>query len=62
MIGILRKYKVFFEMYNFFHRDQLTHNGPIYKKYGIKKSCFDSVSSKDFKHLRGEEIGWERSV
>lgn len=57
-MGILRKYKVFFAMYNFFHRNQLAHNIPVLKKYGIKKSYFDSISSKDFKHLGMEEIGW----
>ncbi|MGL6126455.1 phytanoyl-CoA dioxygenase family protein, partial [Chryseobacterium artocarpi] len=38
-------------LYNFFKKNKLKHNIPLYKKYGINKSYFSSISSKDFAHL-----------
>ncbi|MEY8759997.1 phytanoyl-CoA dioxygenase family protein [Chryseobacterium tongliaoense] len=38
-------------VYNFFNRKKLKHNIPLYKKLGINKSYFSSISSKDFSHL-----------
>lgn len=38
-------------IYNFFNKKKLQHNIPLYKKYGINKSYFSSISSKDFAHL-----------
>lgn len=38
-------------LYNFFKKSKLKHNIPLYKKYGIDKSYFSSISSKDFAHL-----------
>ncbi|WP_228452236.1 phytanoyl-CoA dioxygenase family protein [Chryseobacterium sp. c4a] len=38
-------------LYNFFKKSKLKHNIPLYKKYGINKSYFSSISSKDFAHL-----------
>jgi len=38
-------------IYNFFNKKKLKHNIPLYKKYGISKSYFSSISSKDFAHL-----------
>ena len=44
----IRKFKPAYELYNFFKRDQLVHNLPKYKKYGIDKKYYSSVSSNDF--------------
>jgi len=44
----IRKFKPAYELYNFFKRDQLSHNLPKYKKYGIQKKYYSSVSSNDF--------------
>jgi len=44
----IRKFKPAYELYNFFQRDQLAHNLPKYKKYGIRKKFYSSVSSSDF--------------
>ncbi|WP_228448049.1 MULTISPECIES: phytanoyl-CoA dioxygenase family protein [unclassified Chryseobacterium] len=38
-------------LYNLFKKSKLKHNIPLYKKYGINKSYFSSISSKDFAHL-----------
>ncbi|WP_228409035.1 phytanoyl-CoA dioxygenase family protein [Chryseobacterium ureilyticum] len=38
-------------LYNFFKKNKLKHNIPLYKKYGINKNYFSSISSKDFAHL-----------
>ncbi len=58
MIEFLRKIKFTYALYNFFHKKQLMHNIPIYKKLGINKKYFSPVSSKDFKHF-GNNISEE---
>src|SRR5437868_5702391 len=52
---MLRRMKFVYALYNFFHRKQLAHNIPIYKKLGLKKSYYSPVSSKDFKHLTASD-------
>ncbi len=47
----LRRYKWTYELYNLFQKSALKHNIPLYKKYGINKKYFSSISSEDFKHL-----------
>ncbi|WP_238536335.1 phytanoyl-CoA dioxygenase family protein [Chryseobacterium populi] len=42
-------------VYNFFNRKKLKHNIPLYKKFGINKNYFSSISSKDFSHLSDTE-------
>jgi len=51
MTGFLKRLRLTYAVYNFFHRKQLIHNLPLYRKYGIRKSYFSSVSSSDFAHL-----------
>lgn len=53
----LRQYKVGYSFYNFFKRSQLKHNLPLYRKFGIKKSYFSSISSRDFEGI-DEELNW----
>ena len=48
MTAILRRLKMAYAIYNFFHRKELQHNIRLFKKYGIKKKYFSSLSSKDF--------------
>lgn len=43
-------------MYNFFQKDALVHNVALYRKYGVKKKYFSTVSSKDFKHLPASSL------
>ncbi|SDR13353.1 Phytanoyl-CoA dioxygenase (PhyH) [Chryseobacterium soldanellicola] len=55
MLKQIRNYKLPYIIYNFFNKRKLQHNIPLYKKYGINKSYFSSISSKDFKHLPAAE-------
>lgn len=50
----LRRFKLSFEVYNFFQKKALTYNLPWYQKYGIRKKYYSSVSSVDFAHLTGK--------
>jgi len=45
---LIRKFKPSYELYNFFKRDQLVHNLPKYKKFGLDKKYYSSISSQDF--------------
>lgn len=51
MINWLRTFKWTTQLYNLFHKQQLKHNIPLYKHYGINKRYYSSISSEDFKHL-----------
>ena len=51
MMEFLRAYKLPYKLYNFFNRAKLRHNVALYKRYGIKKKYFSSVSSQDFKGI-----------
>lgn len=51
MLKSLRNTKFAYSLYNFFHKEHLKHNIPLYKKYGLKKRYFSPISSKDFAHL-----------
>lgn len=55
MLKKIRNYKLPYIVYNFFNKKKLKHNIPLYKKYGINKSYFSSISSKDFSHLPAVE-------
>lgn len=48
MTGFIRRLKLVYALYNFFHRSALQHNIALYKKYGLKKYYFSPVSSRDF--------------
>jgi hypothetical protein len=48
MLNLLRRYKIFYSLYNYFKKEELKHNIPLYKKYGIKKKYYSPVSSEDF--------------
>ncbi len=51
---LLRKYKITYRIYNFFKKRQLSHNIPLYQKYGLRKRYYSSISSKDFEGIKGE--------
>ena len=55
MLQQIRHYKFSYMLYNLFKKSKLKHNIPLYKKYGIDKSYFSSISSKDFAHLPASE-------
>ena len=48
---MIRRLKFIYSFYNFFHKKQLVHNLPIYKRLGLKKHFYSPVSSKDFKNV-----------
>ncbi len=45
---MLKRLKIIYSLYNFFHKKQLSHNIPKYKKLGLRKKYYSSISSKDF--------------
>ena len=49
------KLKLIYQVYNFFNKRYLKHNLPLYKKYGLNKKYYSSISSEDFKEI-GEEL------
>jgi phytanoyl-CoA hydroxylase len=55
MLNKIRTYKFPYIVYNFFNRKKLKHNIPLYKKFGLDKSYFSSISSKDFSNLPANE-------
>jgi len=55
VIDFIRKIKLSYEIYNFFKKKELIHNLNHYKKYGIKKKYYSSISSRDFDHLNNEK-------
>jgi ectoine hydroxylase-related dioxygenase (phytanoyl-CoA dioxygenase family) len=56
MKDLLRRLKFSYSIYNFFHKRDLKHNIPLYKKYGIDKRYYSPVSSKDFQNLKLDTI------
>lgn len=62
MLKQIRQYKLPYIIYNFFNKKKLHHNIPLYKKFGISKNYFSSISSADFAHLPASErqIGKDR--
>jgi phytanoyl-CoA hydroxylase len=49
MLGIIRRLKFSYALYNFFHKKELHHNEILYKKLGLNKKYYSPISSKDFK-------------
>ncbi|MCG8332040.1 MAG: phytanoyl-CoA dioxygenase family protein [Chitinophagales bacterium] len=45
--GSLRAYKWVYVLNNLLNSKQLQHNRPLYKKYGVRKSIFSSISHND---------------
>ncbi|MFT3705774.1 MAG: phytanoyl-CoA dioxygenase family protein [Agriterribacter sp.] len=51
MFRFIKRIKAIYILYNLFQKKKLQHNAAIYKKIGLKKQYFSSISSKDFKNL-----------
>jgi ectoine hydroxylase-related dioxygenase (phytanoyl-CoA dioxygenase family) len=47
--GVFRRVRLFHFIYNLLHRKGLEHNKRLYPAFGIKKSIYRSISSKDFR-------------
>ena len=54
MREFFRRFKLTYSIYNFFHKKELYNNEKIYKKLGLKKKYYSSVSSKDFVGLSSD--------
>lgn len=48
MVDVIRRFKLAYSVYNFFHRKELRHNEDAYKKLGLNKKYYSPVSSRDF--------------
>ncbi len=48
MINSLRRMKLLYEIYNIFNYNKLKYQAPLYRKYGLQKIWFSSLSSIDF--------------
>jgi phytanoyl-CoA hydroxylase len=58
MVGaFIRRLKLSYAVYNFFHRKDLRHNTSIYRKLGLKKQWYSPISSKDFAGWPAEAVG-----
>ncbi|MFP3595603.1 phytanoyl-CoA dioxygenase family protein [Chryseobacterium sp. SIMBA_029] len=55
MLKFIRNYKLPYIVYNYFHKDKLKHNIPLYKKYEVDKKYYSPISSSDFSHLPDSE-------
>ncbi|KUG06761.1 phytanoyl-CoA dioxygenase family protein [Solirubrum puertoriconensis] len=51
----LRSLKLTYTVYNFLHQRKLRHNEQLYRRYGLRKRVYQSVSSDDFKALGAGE-------
>ncbi len=51
MIESIKRLKLIYGIYNFFHRKQLKHHEALFRKLGMKKKYYSSLSSKDFRQF-----------
>jgi len=54
IIDTIRRFKLAYSVYNFFHRKELRHNEDLYKKIGLNKKYYSPVSSRDFARFKNE--------
>jgi len=55
MIAFIKRLKFSYSVYNFFNKEKLKHNIPLYKKYGLNKRYYDPISSLDFLKVKNAE-------
>jgi ectoine hydroxylase-related dioxygenase (phytanoyl-CoA dioxygenase family) len=51
---MIKRFKPAYWLYNLFQKEKLRHNLPLFKKYGLQKTYFSSISSQDFEQLEGK--------
>ncbi|MCP4438458.1 MAG: phytanoyl-CoA dioxygenase family protein [Aureispira sp.] len=56
--NFIRTLKVTYSINNLLHYSQLKHNKALYKKYGLQKPVWSSISSTDFKELTPPFSPW----
>ncbi|WP_162344313.1 phytanoyl-CoA dioxygenase family protein [Cyclobacterium salsum] len=47
MIATLKRIKWLYVAYNFFHQKKLAYLKPLYARFGVRKRCFQTISSSD---------------
>ena len=55
--GTLRQLKASYVINNLLNRDRLQHNRSLYKKFGVRKSIYQSIGRHDFQ-VANNEIPW----
>lgn len=64
----IKRLRLSYNLYNFFHKKLLVHNLPAYHRYGLRKTYFSTISSKDLQHLpkiaekKVEEVDLKKSL
>ena len=53
-----RRFKLIYELYNIVNYKRLKYQLPLYKKYNLKKSYYQSLSSLDFPSISEHETPW----
>lgn len=51
MIGWIKRLKLSYAVYNFFHKKELVHNEALFRRIGLKKKYYSPLSSQDFKGI-----------
>jgi phytanoyl-CoA hydroxylase len=62
MIDLLRRLKLAYSVYNFFHKKELRHNEVLLKKLGLNKRYYSPLSSKDFAGLQPTDLAGQNSL
>lgn len=56
--GILRSLKPVYMLNNLLNADRLRHNRTLYRRYGLRKSIFSPLGSRDFGEQHHPDIPW----
>lgn len=56
--GFLRNLKASYVLNNFLNADRLRHNRELYHRYGLRKSIFSPLGSRDFGKQHHPDIPW----
>ena len=54
---IVRQFKLTYVLHNILHPSKLQHNRKLYKKYGVKRSIYQSLGNQNFKD-QAKDIPW----
>jgi ectoine hydroxylase len=57
-MSLLRRFKLVYLLNNLFHKKELQCNDDLYKRYGLKRSVTDLITSKDFAAMANAKGPW----
>ena len=60
--GVFRRLKPAYHLFNMSKKSLLERNRALYREYGIRKSVFAPISSKDVQHLPDERPWSEHTL